>query len=321
MTNISPNKLVDYQGPLGTTHAQFDELVRNPRKKRQRDVKCGRRDMAVSSCTSIEVVAADKIINASVDVKYRVKAHLVMRRGLHSDCNMGEVIADTNIFVTGGDNKIVIRDMRGLGQGLWINDKIVDIVMGGIQHEARVRNGVKADLYMSVCFYSMLAARGHSGTHNALTRKNKGDEGTRLFTIVNTRKSTHFWVAVEVCCTRKVVTIMGSLRPTPGSIEYVELQVISKTLGTWTDTEAKLVQEGKGGAVGTLACLSSTQPWMFECCQQCPQQTNGYDCGMFALATVAARSKGATQHNISDMQEQRNVLAAWIVSLHCNNEK
>ena len=117
---------------------------------------------------------------------------------------MGEVIADTDIFVTGGDNKIVMRDMCGLRQGQWINDKIVDIVMGGIQHEARVRNGMKADLYMSVYFYSMLAARGHSGTH-ALTRKNKGDEGTRLFTIVNTRKSTH-WVAVEVCCTRKVVT-------------------------------------------------------------------------------------------------------------------
>ncbi len=84
-----------------------------------------------------------------------------------------------------------------------------------------------------------------------------------------------------------------------------------------------MVQEGKGGAVGTLACLSSTQPWMFECCQQCSQQTNGYDCGIFALATVAARSKGATQHNIiSGMQEQSNAyaLAAWIVSLHCNEK-
>ncbi len=60
---------------------------------------------------------------------------------------------------------------------------------------------------------------------------------------------------------------------------------------------------------------------MFELGKACPQQTNGYDCGLFALATVVARSRGATKHNVPDMKEkeQRICLAAWIVSLHNNH--
>jgi hypothetical protein len=151
-----------------------------------------------------------------------------------------------------------------------------------------------------------------------LTTKLKVDEGDRLFTIVNTRSGSH-WVAVEINLKKKIVTIMDSLRPKQGGAYYVELEMIGKRLQTWADTEAKLVHEGKGGPVSTLASLSCNLPWMFELCKVCPQQTNGYDCGLFALATVAARSRGATKHNVPDMKEQRIFLAAWIVSLHNNH--
>jgi sentrin-specific protease 1 len=259
-------------------------------------------------------MGTEMIIGASVDVKHRVKAHLVLRKSLIAGCNMREVVTNTTVSVTGVAIQILLGDISTLRRGKWLNDKIIDLVMGRIQEEARGRSGVKADLYMSTYFYNILCAREHRGTLQ-LTRKNKVDEGTRIFTIVNTRNASH-WVAVEICCVQKKVTVIDSILPSEGSAEYDELFLISKKVEMWADTEAKLVKEGRGGAVGTLACLSSTPSWTFECCKQSPQQANGCDCGLFALASVAARSKGAEKHSIFDMQEQRNYLAAWIISLH-----
>jgi sentrin-specific protease 1 len=226
---------------------------------------------------------------------------------------MGEVVTDTTVSVTGVATQIHLRDISTLGRGKWLNDKIVDLVLGRIQEEARARSGFKADLYMSTYFYNILCAREHRGTMQ-LTRKSKVDEGNRMYTIVNTRNGTH-WVAVEICCVQKKVTVIDSMRPKEGSEEYDELLVISKKLEMWADAEAKLVKEGRGGAVGTLACLSSTQSWTFECCKHAPQQANYFDCGLFALASVAAKSKGALKHSILDMQEQILFVVAWIISL------
>ncbi len=91
---------------------------------------------------------------------------------------------------------------------------------------------------------------------------------------------------------------MDSFRPKQGHEDCLELAMIGKTLQVWADKEGKFVQEG--------TC--------------CPQQTNGFDCGLFALASVAARarSRGETRHNLSDMKEQR-IFLAWIVSLHNNH--
>jgi Ulp1 family protease len=325
----SSKKLVDYPGPPCTAQVEgtpkpiespqhillWNALTPNATKKRRR-VKHDGCDVRASTYTQ-NVEKEEIIIHASVDVKHRLKAHLVLRSSVLPDSLLGEIVTRANIFVTGGAYDITMGDIHGLNQGEFVNDAIIDIVMAGIQREARVRNGLKADLYVTTMFYSMLLFSDNSAARK-LTTKLKVDEGDRLFTIVNTRSGSH-WVAVEINFKKKIVTIMDSLRPKQGGAYYVELEMIGKRLQTWADTEAKLVHEGKGGPVSTLASLSCNLPWMFELCKVCPQQTNGYDCGLFALATVAARSRGATKHNVPDMKEQRIFLAAWIVSLHNNH--
>jgi Ulp1 family protease len=230
---------------------------------------------------------------------------------------LGEIVTKSNIFVTGGAVEITMSDIRGLQQGKYINDAIIDVVMAGIQEEARHRSGVKADLYVTSLFLSMVLSHDSSASR-LLTKKLKSDEGDKLFTIVNTRKGSH-WVAVELHFKTKKVTIMDSLRPKQGHENCLELAMIGKKLQVWADKEGKFVEEGKGGPASTLASLMSTRPWTYELCTCCPQQTNGFDCGLFALASVAARSRGETRHNLSDMKEQRIFLAAWIVSLHYNH--
>ena len=303
--------------PCTSTGLVVDELPLKSRKKRRREKHSSQQmpEPTVAEFVNRRIImGTDMIIEASVDVKHRVKAHLVLRKSLLPGCNMGEVVTETTVSVTGVATQTLLGDIKRLGRGKRLNDKIVDLVMGRIQNEARARSGVKADLYMSTYFYNILCAREHRGTLQ-LTRKNKVDEGNRIYTIVNTRNASH-WVAVEICCVKKKVTVIDSIRPKEGSAEHDELLRISKKLEMWADTEAKLVKEGRGGAVGTLACLSSTPSWTFECCKQSLQQANVFDCGLFALASVAARSKGAAKHSILDMQEQRNYLAAWIISLH-----
>jgi Ulp1 family protease len=270
---------------------------------------------AVSTYT--DMIKEGNILHSNVDVKHRLKAHVVLRRSLLPDCVMGEIITRSNIFVAGGGYDITMRDIRGLQKGRWINDVIVDVVMAGIQSEARTIRGVRGDMYITSQFYSMILDPDQR-TARKVTNNIKVDEGGRLFTVVNTRNASH-WVAVEIHFQKKIVTIMDSIRPRQGDDEYVELEMISKNLQKWADTEAKPVLEGKGGPVSTLGCLNCTA-WMFDLCNRCPQQTNGWDCGLFALASVAARSRGATRHSISDMNEQRIILAAWIISIHNNNE-
>jgi hypothetical protein len=51
-------------------------------------------------------------------------------------------------------------------------------------------------------------------------------------------------------CTKNI-TVIDSIRPKKDSAEYDELLLIRKKLEMWADTEAKLVEEGRGGAVGT----------------------------------------------------------------------
>jgi Ulp1 family protease len=295
--------------PLGNA------VMTNAPKKRRR-VMGDRGDVRVSPYTQ-NVDKEEHIIHASVDLKHRLRALLFLRRSSLPDCILGEIVTKSNIFVTGGAYEITMRDIRGLQQGKFINDVIIDVVMAGIQEEARHRSGVKADLYVTSLFLSMVLSHDSSASRS-LTKKLKSDEGVKLFTIVNTRKGSH-WVAVELHFTTKKVTIMDSLRPKQGHEDCLELAMIGKKLQVWADNEGKFVQEGKGGPVSTLASLISTLPWTYELCTCCPQQTNGFDCGLFALASVAARSRGETRHNLSDMKEQRIFLAAWIVSLHYNH--
>ncbi len=161
--------------------------------------------------------------------------------------------------MTGGAVEITMSDIRGLQPGTYINDAIIDVVMAGIEEEARQRSGVKADLYVTSLFLSMLLSHDSSASR-LLTKKLKSNEGDKLFTIVNTRKGSH-WVAVELNFKSKKVTIMDSFRPKQGHEDCLELAMIGKTLQVWADKEGKFVQEGKGGAVSSLVSLRSTLPW------------------------------------------------------------
>jgi hypothetical protein len=255
---------VDYPAPLFSPHTpdsapttspctctgpHVDELPLKPCKKRRREKHSSQQMPEPSVLEFVNqrtILGTDMIIGASVDVKHRIKAHLVLRKSLCSGCNMREVVTDTTVSVTGVATQIYLEDISRLGRGKRLNDKIVDLVMGRIQEEARARSGVKADLYMSTYFYNILCAREHRGTMQ-LTRKSKVDEGNRMYTIVNTRYATH-WVAVEICCVQKKVTVIDSIRPNEGSAEYDELLLISKKLEVWADAEAKI---GKGRERGS----------------------------------------------------------------------
>ena len=206
----------------------------------------------------------------------------------------------------------------GLRDGQWINDNIINHVMEGLQIQARVRDGPNADVYMSTYLYFTHSVYGHTATRK-LTQPHVVDKGKRMFTLVNTRNMTH-WVAVEVFFELKKVTIMDSMRPTKDDMSYRELENIANEFACWSETDAKLIKGGEPGPVGVVACLTDTRDWTFVCCTHCLQQTNTYDCALFALASVAARGKGLTQHTVDDMPHQRRYLAAWIVSLQHHQE-
>ncbi len=91
----------------------------------------------------------EHIIHASIDLKHRLRAHLVLRSSSLPDCILGEIVTKSNIFVTDEAVEITMSDIRGLQPGTYINDAIIDVVMAGIQEEARQRSGVKADLYIT----------------------------------------------------------------------------------------------------------------------------------------------------------------------------
>ena len=81
-------------------------FMTNAPKKRRR-VMGDRGDVRVSHYTQI-VDKEERIIHASIDLKHRLRAHLVLRRSSLPDCNLGEIVTKSNIFVTGGAVEITI---------------------------------------------------------------------------------------------------------------------------------------------------------------------------------------------------------------------
>jgi hypothetical protein len=263
------------------------------------------------------------IIRSFVDERYRAQAVSILNRASLPECRMSDIILPNGSVSTEVDpSPVYLLDYKTLMPGEWLNGTIINVVMGGIHQEAHGRDtsrGVNVDTYLSTYFYASLQQVGLLKTQR-IVQMSKLGKGDRLFTIVNTGFGSH-WVAVEMCFSQKTITIMDSFRPTIHDREAKkEYDTMYKSFTTWAETEGRRLIDTRDpvGVTGTVACIRNESPWIFNLCDKCAQQNNGHDCGLFALAAVAARTNGLQPDTVFDGQKQREVLAAWILSLNTN---
>jgi hypothetical protein len=109
----------------------------------------------------------------------------------------------------------------------------------------------------------------------------------------------------------KTITIFGSDRMELVHVPYTaEVDNIGRDLIAWANAEAQHITNEDEGVTGTRACLQGRSEWIILCCDRCTQQNNQYDCGIFALAAVATRTRGLPPNTVVDTSEQRLMIAA-----------
>jgi hypothetical protein len=245
----------------------------------------------------------------AVDQKYEAKAKLFFRKKGRKGYDGKEVIVATNsVSLMEQSFAIELEELVKLIPGVWLSDRIINLVMGWFQGQTINADGTNAVMYLSTFFVEEIRRRKNSARHiRRMSSVRSSANGKKLYTIVNTREKTH-WVAVEVCFELAMVTILDSMLPvSTSSPEYSELLAISVLIIKWCEEDPP-----------------TTRPdvqWTYKLCDQCPQQDNSCDCGLFALAAVAARSRVTDQKTSSEISAQRICIASWIVSLGDNNEK
>jgi Ulp1 family protease len=257
------------------------------------------------------------IIVPAVDPKYHTLANDILTRSLLPDCNKYDVVADASTSLTGKTYPVKMRDIKRLTPEVFLNDTIINLAMGELQREAIGEYGTNAPVFEKTLFYDELLKSSNNQTRHT-KRQHTTHSCTKLYTIVNIIEQQH-WIAVEVDYEQNKVCAMDSMLPKTNEPEHVVLRKVLTDIKNWARISTGSVQDAKGGLVNIVASYDydPNKPWRITCCKQCPQQPEGNDtdCGLFALAAVACKSRRVAYHSAQDILGQRPMLASWIVSL------
>lgn len=150
--------------------------------------------------------------------------------------------------------QVTVRDFKTLAPRRWLNDTIIEFFMKYV--EASSPNTVAFNSF----FYSTLSERGYQGVRRWMKRKKASIlDLDKVFTPINLNDS--HWALGIIDLTQKKILYVDSLSSGPNSMSFAIMK----------DLQAYVLQESNGS-------LGKD----FELCHvDCPQQPNGYDCGIY----------------------------------------
>lgn len=198
--------------------------------------------------------------------------------------------SQTNSVLYNKDNiEVTVRDIKTLAPKRWLNDTIIEFFMKNIENNKD--NNIVA---FNSFFYSNLSERGYSSVRRWLKRKKISlDLIDKIFIPINLNQS--HWALGFIDLRKKEIKYVDSLSSGPNPSSLLILENIKNYLLNESQnkigSDFKLIHE------------------------KCPQQPNGFDCGVFVCMNTLYLSKDLPlTFNSQDASNMRHYIANLIIN-------
>ncbi|AAS54471.2 AGL019Wp [Eremothecium gossypii ATCC 10895] len=195
---------------------------------------------------------------------------------------------DKGVLNNKNNFEVTVRDFKTLAPRRWLNDTIIEYFMKQI--ELKYAHTVAFNSF----FYSTLSERGYQGVRRWMKRKKvKIQDLHKIFVPINLDQS--HWALGIIDLTKKKVMYADSLTSRANSMSFA----IMKDLQNY-------VIEESGGSMGKDFELEHIA---------CPQQPNGFDCGVYVCTNALYLSEDqALAFDHQDAARMRNYIGHMILS-------
>ncbi|GMC24118.1 unnamed protein product [Saccharomyces cerevisiae] len=184
--------------------------------------------------------------------------------------------------------EITVRDFKTLAPRRWLNDTIIEFFMKYI--EKSTPNTVAFNSF----FYTNLSERGYQGVRRWMKRKKTQiDKLDKIFTPINLNQS--HWALGIIDLKKKTIGYVDSLSNGPNAMSFAIL----------TDLQKYVMEESKH-TIGEDFDLIHLD---------CPQQPNGYDCGIYVcMNTLYGSADAPLDFDYKDAIRMRRFIAHLILT-------
>lgn len=218
-----------------------------------------------------------------------VKKKLVPELNEKDDAQVQKALASReNVQLMNRDNiEITVRDFKTLAPRRWLNDTIIEFFMKYI--EKSTPNTVAFNSF----FYTNLSERGYQGVRRWMKRKKTQlDKLDKIFTPINLNQS--HWALGIIDLKKKTIAYVDSLSNGPNAMGFAIL----------TDLQKYVIEESKH-TIGEDFDLIHLD---------CPQQPNGYDCGIYVcMNTLYGSADAPLDFDYRDAIRMRRFIAHLIL--------
>lgn len=187
-------------------------------------------------------------------------------------------------------NKFEVRvhDIKTLAPKRWLNDTVIEYFM---QH---IERSTSKTVAFNSFFYSSLSERGYQGVRRWMKRKKTSiDKLDRIFFPINLNQS--HWALCMVDLVKKRINYIDSLSNGPNAMSFAIL----------SDIQNYVIEESKQ-TIG--------EDFEFNHIK-CPQQPNGFDCGIYVCMNTLYLSKNAQLNfDSDDAARMRQYIVHLIIS-------
>ncbi|CAI1767139.1 hypothetical protein SEUBUCD650_0P02600 [Saccharomyces eubayanus] len=219
-----------------------------------------------------------------------VKKELVPQLSEKDDIQIEKVLVSReNAQLMKRDNlEISVRDFKTLAPKRWLNDTIIEFFMKYIEKS-------NADtVAFNSFFYTNLSERGYQGVRRWMKRKKTQiDKLDKIFTPINLNQS--HWALGIIDLKKKTIGYVDSLSNGPNAMSFAIL----------TDLQKYVIQESKHSMGEDFDLIHL----------DCPQQPNGYDCGIYVcMNTLYGSADAPLDFNYNDAIRMRRFIAHLILT-------
>lgn len=195
---------------------------------------------------------------------------------------------DNAVLLNRDNIEVAIRDFKTLAPRRWLNDTIIEFFMKYVEWNT------PQTVAFNSFFYSNLSQRGYQGVRRWMKKKKvEIKDLKKIFTPINLNES--HWALGLIDIERKRIVYVDSLSRGPSKM----------SLAILNNLKDYVLEESK-----------HTMGEDFELIHgNCPQQPNGFDCGIFVCLNALYLSKNSElTFNGKDAANMRNYIAHLILS-------
>ncbi|SMN22715.1 similar to Saccharomyces cerevisiae YPL020C ULP1 Protease that specifically cleaves Smt3p protein conjugates [Maudiozyma saulgeensis] len=195
---------------------------------------------------------------------------------------------DNGILSNKDNFEVRVRDIKTLAPRRWLNDTVIEYFMKSI--ERTTENTVAFNSF----FYTSLSERGYQGVRRWMKRKKvQITDLDKIFVPINLNQS--HWALVMIDIKNKSINYVDSLSHGPNAMSFAILN----------DLKGYVISESQD-SIGQDFELNHLS---------CPQQPNGFDCGIYVCLNTLYLSKDVDlTFNYEDAAKMRIYIAYLILS-------